>query len=211
MLTTKPELFQPSTTPFSHIVVVSPFLTADILKLSPEIPTFLVHSVGFTAVLRVAAPTRCIVETHPDSVADLRLLHPWPELSALVSKRTDGLDAAENDGGMSDHQHGHVPYVLLLLKYLEDWKASHGGKPPSSYGEKDELRAMMQGKMRTNVPGGSEENYKEAMAVVLKNVREPEISPDTKAVLQDPRCVNPTANVGAHALFPSPAGSRGGN
>jgi len=58
--------------------------------------------------------------THPDSLVDLRLLNPWPELSALAAEKTRNLDLPEPEGGMSDHEHGHVPYLLLLLGYLED-------------------------------------------------------------------------------------------
>jgi amyloid beta precursor protein binding protein 1 len=174
--------------------VVSPFKTEDVLRLSPEIPTFLVHSIGFTSMLRISAPTRCVVDTHPDTLIDLRLLNPWEELLTAAAAYTKDLDVAESDGGMDDHKHGHVPYLLLLLKYLEDWKASHGGKPPSTYSEKNEFKEIIRNKMRTNVPGGSEENYEEAMAAVLKNVRPAEIASTTKAVLEDPRCINPTAD-----------------
>jgi amyloid beta precursor protein binding protein 1 len=174
--------------------VVSPFKTDDILKLSSEIPTFLVYSIGFTSMLRTSTPTRCVVDTHPDTLIDLRLLNPWEELSAAAAEKTKNLDVVESDGGMDDHEHGHVPYVLLLLKYLEDWKTKHGGKPPSSYAEKNELKDIIRNKMRANVPGGSEENYEEAIAAVLKNVRAAEISSDTKAVLEDSRCIDPTAD-----------------
>jgi len=70
LLSSKLKLFKADTTPFTHIVVVSPFSTSDILQLSPGIPTFLVYSLGFTAIFRVffvvvergnvAAVRRCI-------------------------------------------------------------------------------------------------------------------------------------------------------
>lgn len=129
---------------------------------------------------------------------DLRILNPWEEITALASKQTKNLDMAEIDGGMSDHRHGHVPHVLLLLKYLDDWRASHGGLHPSSFKEKNELKAMIMDRMRMNVPGGSEENYLEAAAAVFKNVREAEVSSDTEAVLTDSRCTNPGADVCVH-------------
>jgi amyloid beta precursor protein binding protein 1 len=145
--------------------------------------------------LRIAAPTRCIVDTHPDTLIDLRLLNPWEELSALVADLSEGLDAAESDGGMSDHQHGHVPYVVLLLKYLEAWRIMHGGTNPLSYKEKNDFKVMILDRMRTHVPGGSEENYEEAAAAVLKNVRKAELSSDARKVFEDTRCINPTKDV----------------
>lgn len=193
MLSTKPELFKPSTTPFTHLVLISPFPTPLLLLLPPEIPTFLVYSLGFTTSLRVSAPTHTIVETHPDSLTDLRLLNPWSELSSMAMERTINLELQQKEDsnvGMDDHEHGHVPYLILLLKYLEDWKQNHGGSYPTTYKEKGELKTLIQNSMRTHVPGGSEENYEEAIAAVLKNVREAEVSIGTKEVLNDTKCAN---------------------
>jgi amyloid beta precursor protein binding protein 1 len=58
--------------------------------------------------------TNVVVETHPEDVVDLRLDSPWPELAQLAS--TINLDQ------MDDFEHGHVPYILILLKFLNQWK-----------------------------------------------------------------------------------------
>lgn len=42
------------------------------------------------------------------------------------------------------------------------------------------------------------------MMAVLKNARAAMVSLDTMDVLQDPLCVNPTANVGKYVLFLTP-------
>jgi len=55
-----------------------------------------------------------VVETHPEDVVDLRLDAPWPELQNLASTL--------NFEEMDSFEHGHVPYVLILLKFLEQWK-----------------------------------------------------------------------------------------
>lgn len=96
---------------------------------------------------------------------------------------------------MSDHEHGHVPYLLLLLKYLEDWKQSHEGRVPESYSEKGEFKALVMNGMRVNVPGGSEENYEEAIAAVLKNLRQAEVSSGTREVFGDPKSEDLTPEV----------------
>lgn len=169
-------------------------MTADILKLSPEIPTFLVYSIGFVTSLRLALQTHTIVETHPDSLVDLRLLNPWPALTALSEDLATNLDVHEIMGGMSDHVHGHVPYVVLILHYLSLWKSEHDGKPPSSYDEKTAFKDLIRENMRTHVSGGSEENYDEAIAASLKNLRKAEISSEAKPVYNDPRCIDPGAS-----------------
>ena len=55
-----------------------------------------------------------VVETHPEDVVDLRLDSPWPELAHLASM----LDFED----MDDFEHGHIPYILILVKILEQWK-----------------------------------------------------------------------------------------
>ena len=174
---------------------MSPVPTPLLLRLPAEIPTFFVHSLGFITSIRIYAPTHTIIETHPDSLVDLRLFNPWPELLELALEETSALDVQESEGGMSDFQHGHVPYVLLLLKYLEDWKQSHEGHLPRSYSEKALFKSMVMDRMRTNVPGGSEENYEEAIDAVMKNLRTAELSSGTKEVLSDPKCQDITSQV----------------
>jgi hypothetical protein len=57
-----------------------------------------------------------VVETHPEDVVDLRLDCPWPELAKLASTL--------NPSEMDDFEHGHVPYILILLKFLEQWNTT---------------------------------------------------------------------------------------
>ncbi|KAJ5643422.1 uncharacterized protein N7484_005929 [Penicillium longicatenatum] len=130
-----------------------------------EIPVLYVHSIGFCATFSLQLPTEFpIVETHPDpeSTQDLRLLNPWPELAA----------AAESLGDlerMDDHQHGHIPYILLLLRFLAQWKQTHGAMP-DNYKEKSAFREFVRSNARTKNAEGGEENFDEAVAAVLKTI-----------------------------------------
>jgi NEDD8-activating enzyme E1 regulatory subunit len=54
------------------------------------------------------------VETHPEDVVDLRLDAAWPDLLRIVESL--------NFKDMDDMEHGHIPYILILLKFLEHWK-----------------------------------------------------------------------------------------
>lgn len=76
---------------------------------------------------------------------------------------------------LSDHDHGHVPYLLLLLRFLEDWKKSHNGNPPSDYKEKKEFKGLIESKARTKNAEGGEENFDEAAAAVLKSLNRPSL------------------------------------
>ena len=130
------------------------------------IPVVYTHSVGFYSTFSLQLPSEFpIVETHPDpeTTQDLRLLNPWPELTAAAS-RISHLDS------LDDHQHGHIPYILLLLHYLVKWKDDHNGNVPSNYKEKSEFRELVRADARTNNPEGGEENYDEAVAAVLKSL-----------------------------------------
>lgn len=130
------------------------------------IPVLYIHSVGFFSSFSVQLPAEFpIVETHPDpeSTQDLRLLNPWPELVSAAAKLSDL-------STLDDHQHGHVPYILLLLRFLEQWKQSHDGNAPGNYKEKTEFRELVRSQARTSNPEGGEENFDEAAAAVLKTI-----------------------------------------
>ena len=164
---------------YSLIILVGPQrndeITDPIAKHADikSIPLFYVQSAGFYSRFSVQLPREFpVVDTHPDpeSSQDLRLLNPWPELMDFMKVKTAKLDE------IADHEHGHIPYVLLLLYFIERWRDSHEGKSPSNYKEKGEFRKMVQAAARTNNPEGGEENFDEAANAVLKSLSSPEVS-----------------------------------
>lgn len=131
-------------------------------------PVVLVHSAGFYSYFRILLPGAFpIVDTHPDETAttDLRLLTPWPELVEFAKELTRDIDSLDN------HVHGHLPFVVILLHYLDEWRATHDGAYPLKYAEKIAFRNLVQSKMRTDNPEGGEENFEEAVAAVLRAVQ----------------------------------------
>lgn len=131
-----------------------------------------VHSVGFYSYFTINLPgTFPIVDTHPDETAttDLRLLSPWPELSTFANGMTANIDHLDN------HEHGHLPLVVILLHYLDVWKQNHGGAYPTTYVEKTAFRKTVTDAMRKDNPEGGEENFEEAVAAVMKHVTLPSI------------------------------------
>lgn len=165
-------------------------------------PLFYIHCVGFYSHFSVQLPAQFpIIDTHPDpaSTQDLRLLHPWTELKTFQEEKTKNLET------LSDHDHGHIPYLLLLLHYLEVWKSSHDGKPPANYSEKKEFKTLVESGARKANSEGGEENYDEAAAAVLKSLNPPSISSGLREVIESPSCENPgpeSANfwIIAHAI-----------
>ncbi|PQE03601.1 hypothetical protein CJF30_00006293 [Rutstroemia sp. NJR-2017a BBW] len=141
-----------------------------------KIPLVSVHSAGFYSYFQTHLPGAFpIVDTHPDSTSttDLRLLNPWPELSQFAEKLTKDIDT------QSHHDHGHIPYVALLLHFLSKWKEEHGSYP-STYKQKTEFRTVVSKATRRNNPEGGEENFEEAVAAVLKTVSAPTLPSSVK-------------------------------
>ncbi|KAL8732519.1 MAG: hypothetical protein Q9166_002733 [cf. Caloplaca sp. 2 TL-2023] len=152
------------------------------------VPLFYIHSLGLFSHFSVQLPDAFpIVDTHPDpaSTQDLRLLDPWPELVTFMKTKTKNLD------GLSDHEHGHVPYLLLLLRFLGDWRISHNGELPSGYREKKEFKSFVEAKARTNNAEGGEENFDEAAAAVLKSLNRPSLPSGLRQVFDEPECREP--------------------
>jgi NEDD8-activating enzyme E1 regulatory subunit len=145
-----------------------------------KVPVISIHSAGFYSYFRINLPgTFPIVDTHPDSTSttDLRLLTPWEELSKFAASLTDNIEQ------LSAHEHGHIPYVALLLHYLAIWKQTHGSLP-TTYKEKTAFRATVAAGARTDTPEGGEENFDEAVAAVLKSLSPPSLSSSVKEVFE---------------------------
>ena len=157
-----------------------------------QIPFFYVRSLGFYSHFSVSLPAAFpIVETHPDpvTVSDLRVLDPWPELQALADEVTGSLE------DLSDDDHGHVPYVLLLLHFLGVWKNNHDGEAPRDYQEKSAFRKMVLEAARTHNPEGGEENFDEAGGAVLNALNPYRVSPNVKEVFEAQECLELTKEV----------------
>lgn len=179
--------------PYNLILLCAP-IAQDLLKRicayasSSSIPVMYIQSEGFFASFSVQLPAEFpIVDTHPDpeSIQDLRLLAPWPELNNAVERLGD-------ISALPDHEHGHVPYILLLLYYLREWGKTHNDKYPSTFKEKTEFRDLVRSGARTDNPEGGEENYDEACAAVLKSIAPPPIGSGCKEMMDMPSCANLT-------------------
>jgi amyloid beta precursor protein binding protein 1 len=135
-------------------------------------PIVSVHSAGFYSYFNIDLPgTFPIIDTHPDveKTTDLRLLNPWPELLEFANGMTKDIES------LDDHDHGHIPYVVLLLHYLEKWRQTHNGENPLSSNDKKEFRKLILESARTNNPEGGEENFQEAEGAVNKNIVAPRL------------------------------------
>ncbi|OHF01429.1 ThiF family protein [Colletotrichum orchidophilum] len=175
-----------NSTPFSIILYTLPMKPEDITALEAysrehKTPLIAIHSAGFYSYFSTRLPSIYpIVDTHPDvtAITDLRLVTPWEELEAFAERLTKDIESLDN------HEHGHLPFVVILLHYLKVWKLSHNSMPPSNYKEKVEFRKMVAAATRTDNPEGGEENFEEAVAAVLKTISPPSLPSAVKEVFE---------------------------
>ncbi|GAA5865166.1 hypothetical protein JCM3774_002158 [Rhodotorula dairenensis] len=169
--------------PYSLILAVDVQDPQQLVQLADRawerhIPLIKVDSCGFYGTLRTQVQEITIVETHPESIVDLRLAHPFP---ALVEYATS-LDY----DSMDSEQHGHIPAVAILIKALEDWKAAHGGQGPSGSTERKQFTDAVLGLKRH----GDEENFDEAVTLYRRAGTRHGIPAEIQALFDDPACVN---------------------
>lgn len=139
-----------------------------------------VETFGFYGSVSTQIEEICLVETHPESLIDLRLNQPFKELIEFSTEFDyDKLDSA----GLS-----HVPAVVILVKALEEWKSTvklfvsslslfsctlidlwfrpslqHGGKVPEGMKERKEfLDSYVSKGIRK---GSDDENFQEAVGL----------------------------------------------
>ncbi|KAG0198991.1 NEDD8-activating enzyme E1 regulatory subunit [Mortierella sp. GBA30] len=147
--------------------------------------TFLwVKIVGLVGSARIVVPEHTIVESHPDNAADLRIDNPFPELS--------GYATSFNFETEDSLEFGHIPYVAILLKFMEEWKREHEGKIPSTYAEKNQLKANIRSGMRS----ADDENFDEAINSVLRSCQPTVVPSAIKELFADLKCENLSSESG---------------
>jgi len=138
------------------LVVACQLVESSALKLGSicedlGLPLLLVTSLGLVGKMRVFKE-HCVCETKPDSeFGDLRLTEPFPELQRYV----DSFNIEE----LSDVQHGHLPYVVILIQAIDAFKKAHNNSLPSTAEEKNDFKRMVMQGQRND----KEQNYSEAL------------------------------------------------
>ncbi|XP_075161303.1 nedd8-activating enzyme E1 regulatory subunit APP-BP1 [Haematobia irritans] len=158
------------------VVVASNLNEDSLLKLSnclweASVPLIYCRSLGFYGTIRLQIKEHCVVEAHPDNLQfDLRLERPFPSLK----KHFETTNITNK-----------VPWLVVLNKYLEQWKQEHCGKIPSNYKEKSQLREMIREAMTKD-----DENYEEAMKAVNTAFGGGIVTTTLKSIFDDHSCRN---------------------
>lgn len=123
------------------------------------IPLMLITSVGFVGRIRIFVSEHTVCESKPDSeFGDLRLTDPFPELRRFA-------DSLKPMDEMDDAEHAHVPYVVILMRALDAFRAENEGKPlPATREDKDKFKSIVAKMQRSPQEG----NFAEALENAYK-------------------------------------------
>eukprot|EP00904_Undaria_pinnatifida_P010541 jgi/Undpi1/6617/HiC_scaffold_20.g09096.m1 len=107
----------------------------------------------------------CVVESKPEgNKPDLRISQPWPELLEYCRS----IDLEKQD----DMLHGHTPWIVILVRKVEEWKEKHGGAMPDGKQRAEFKRSVKEGARQYE----KELNYQEAVSdsyVAFQDARVP--------------------------------------
>ena len=156
LLETEPDLVRPYT-----LVVAAglePLTVQRVAELcwASSTPLVVCRALGLLGSVRLQLRHHEIVESKPEAQYwDLRLAEPFAELRDLLA-------GYEGMAEMSDVDHAHVPFLVILAKLTAEWKAAHDGQVPRTREEKDEFRALVAAAER-KIPGKPRDmNFEEA-------------------------------------------------
>ncbi|ESK92748.1 nedd8 activating enzyme e1 subunit 1 [Moniliophthora roreri MCA 2997] len=150
---------------------LSMLLWSDLLNPS----LIVVNSAGFLAEFFIQYHEHAIIESHTETAPSLRLDKPFPELlEYATSLNFDQMDVTD---------HGHVPYVVILVHLMERWKKEHNDNPPKTYDEKKQFKSLILG-MKKKI---DEENFDEAETQTYRSWTETTVPSDVAALFKDPR------------------------
>ncbi|KAG8913827.1 hypothetical protein FRC01_004365, partial [Tulasnella sp. 417] len=145
-------------------------------------PLVVVRTSGFLADFGIQLREHPIITTHSDNAASLRIDKPFPSLLAhAFSLNFDKMDVTD---------HGHIPFVVILVRVLQEWKNDHAGKAPNTYAEKQEFKQRIV-KMKKK---DDEENFDEAFAQAYKAWTNTIVPSEVEALFNDPSTKNLTAD-----------------
>lgn len=148
---------------------------SDYLWSDPAYPTLMVvRSAGYLAEFFIQFHEHQVIESHSDVAPSLRIDKPFPTLlQHAMSLDFNTMDPTD---------HGHIPYVVILVRALQDWKRSHDGKPPKTYEEKKIFKAGIQAmKVKTD-----EENFDEAESQAYRCWTDTIVPPSMSSLFSEP-------------------------
>lgn len=173
IIANNPEFFKNFSVVVSCSVSEKSLIKLSNLLWELNIPLMACKSIGFYGSARIQLKEDCVIETHPDNRhEDLRLEDPFETLKEHVQNIELGIK---------------VPWLIIIYKHIEMYKATHDGNLPATYKEKSELRDLIRSSMTAD-----EENFEEAIKSVNKSFGGGRVSASIQEILNDSCCINLT-------------------
>ncbi|KAI0951485.1 hypothetical protein AcW1_008519 [Taiwanofungus camphoratus] len=99
-------------------------------------PLIVVRSAGFLAEFFIQFHEHCVSQPHTDeTLPSLCIARPFPVL--LEWARSLDFDA------MDPTDHGHIPFVVILVRAVDNWRRAHDGALPQTSDEKQAFKAAV--------------------------------------------------------------------
>ncbi|KAJ3916344.1 hypothetical protein F5877DRAFT_46812 [Lentinula edodes] len=145
----------------SFNIVVAHNVDSDVLDdlaalLWPETHLVVVNSAGFLAEFSVHYREHQVIESHSETSASLRIDQAFPALlEYAMSLPLDTMDITD---------HAHIPFPVILVRALEEWRREREQGAPRTSAEKKAFKERIRAMMRKF----DEENFEEAEAQAFK-------------------------------------------
>ncbi|UZJ54857.1 hypothetical protein CBS101457_004177 [Exobasidium rhododendri] len=154
------------------------------------VPLMTLKGYGLVGEVQVQVKEAAIIETHPDNIVDLRLTRPWPSLQEYAEKY---------DMNSSDTmERSHIPFVVILLRKLQEWKQEHDGNLPVPSQDRKAFTEVINSARQSS--SSDDENVEEALAALGQHVWRPAaagrcgvIPSDVRTLFEDPACESITS------------------
>ncbi|KAH9476223.1 NEDD8-activating enzyme E1 regulatory subunit [Psilocybe cubensis] len=144
-------------------------------------PLVVVRPAGFLAEFYIQYHEHTVIESHPETAQSLQIDRPFPALlDYAMSLDFENMDVTD---------HGHVPYVVILVRVLEEWKKTHDGLPPQNAAEKVQFKKNILA-MRKKP---DEENFEEAEAQAYRAWTKTVVPSETRALFDDAKVISPSS------------------
>ncbi|KAL2920288.1 hypothetical protein HK105_200361 [Polyrhizophydium stewartii] len=141
-----------------------------------DVALVVARAYGFTGYARIVRREHTIIEAHRGPISDFRFDCPFPALASHVAS----IDHTALDSMASSH----LPFVVILIKALAQWRASHNGALPANRNEQAEFKQLVSSfKHPQSV---DDENIVEAVANAYRAYTPTKIPADVAAILADP-------------------------
>ena len=150
---------------------------------SLSLPLVNVRSYGLLGYVRIQTPSPYHVvkdAKKTNKLVDLRVAAGASGAFPGLKQVCDSIGKVENI--MDSKEHGHIPYVIILLQALDKWRTTHH-TVPSTYDEKEEFRSLIKS---MSIDYHNELNFQEAHDHAHLAWMDAKISDETEIVLN--RC-----------------------